>query len=110
MAGAATNDLSRLTVAELSVLYDAVSHAADAFVGVLGQPRCAGAAHEAIEDELERCNGLTGAIINEVKSRRPDDKRGRALRLQMLTTHYISDFSQPLDVIRFVTALDEVAS
>lgn len=110
MSGAATHDLSRLTIAELSVLYDAVSHAADALVGVLGQPRCAGAVHDAIEDEVERCNHLTGAIIDEVKSRRPEGKRGAALRLQMLTTHFVSDFSQPLDVIRFVTALDEVAT
>ena len=110
MPNAVAHNLSRLTIAELSVLYDAISHAADAFIGVLGQPRCAGAAHDAIEDELERRNHLTGAIIDEVRSRRPDDKRGAALRLQMLTKHFIDDFSQPVDVIRFVSALDEVAS
>lgn len=98
--------VGHLSMTELSVFYDAVSQAADALIGVMGQPRCLGAAHDAIEDQLERCNDLTSEIIEEVKLRRPVDSCGAALRLQMLTKHFISDFTKPMDLINFVASLD----
>ncbi|MBX9874650.1 MAG: hypothetical protein K2X84_07315 [Beijerinckiaceae bacterium] len=98
--------VAHLSMTELSVFYDAISQAADALIGVMGQPRCLGAAHDAIEDEVERCNDLTNEIIEEVKLRRPVDSYGAALRLQMLTKHFISDFTKPMDLINFVASLD----
>lgn len=97
----AVSGLKQLSIHELTVLYDAVALAADAFIGVLGQPRTKGAAHVAVEDELERCNDLTTEIIEEMKARRPVEKRDAALRLQLITRHFIDAFNCPLDLIRF---------
>lgn len=99
----AVSGLEQLSIHDLTVLYDAVALAADAFIGVMGQPRTEGAAFDAVEDELERCNGLTAEIVEEMKARRPVEKRDAALRLRLITRHYIDAFDCPLDLIRFAT-------
>lgn len=104
---ATTSGLTRLSIHELTVLYDAVDLAANAFMGVLGQPRTKGAAHVAVEDELNRCNDLVTEIVEEVKARRPTDGCEAALRLRLVARHFIDEFSDPLDLIRFATDFEE---
>jgi hypothetical protein len=106
LPGSTNTDLKRLSIHELTVLYDAVALAADAFIGVLNQPRTKGGAHVAVEDELNRCNDLISEIVEEVKSRRPIEDCDAAMRLQLITRHYIIEFYRPADLIRFAADFD----
>lgn len=99
--GSTITGLNCLSIYELTILYDAVALAADAFIGVLNQPRTRGGAHVAVEDELNRCNDLISEIVEEMKSRRPTEDSDAALRLQLITRHYIIEFYRPTDLIRF---------